>query len=215
MRRLSFTLIAVAVLATAACTSPSASPSASPSPSPSGSPSATASPSPSATAADCSTAGIVPGALNCLVTDLPIAGNPGQDMLVFDATNCSATEGRWVHSPDLPRFSLGGQHGEIVARIDIWDAAYQTPEGVGLGTSLADLQAAYPALQTGTSGFDTTVHWIETADGFVVFEVGAFDDMFEPAPANVRFIRILVAGSEPDQAVYATEDIAGVCPFGV
>lgn len=207
-------LVGMALLA--ACSSPAGRPSPSPSASPEPSPSASAAPSPSATAADCSAAGVRPGLLNCLDTNLPIVGNPGQDMLVFDAAYCETTPaaGRWI--PAGPRaFSLDGQDGTLIARIDLFDATYSTPEGVAIGTPLADLEAAYPGLVTGTAGFDTTVHWIEDENGFVVFEVGEFDETFEPAPANVRFMRILAAGSEPDHAVYATEDIAGLCPWGV
>lgn len=171
-------------------------------------------PSPSPTV-DCASRGIVPGALNCLVVDQPIEGNPGQDLLVWDPTNCSASEGRWISATGVYDFTLEGQDGSDVGRIDVWDTRFGTPEGIGLGSLKEDLLAAYPGLVEGTPGFATEVYWIEDANGYVVFEVGDWDyESKEPGPDQVVFLRILDPRYDPDFAVYATENIAGVCPIG-
>lgn len=211
-------LAAVAALALVACAPPAATTTTTTAPPPSpttGTTTTTTTTTTTPAPPDCHTQGVVPGALNCLVTDQPIVGNPGQDQLVYDATNCSATEGRWVDASGSYRFSLDGQSGGNVLRIDIWNAALRTPAGIGLGTPLADLLAAYPGITTGTAGFDTAVYWISDAHGYVVFETGAWDPAtFAAAPEQVVYMRILDSTVNPDFTVSASENIAGVCPLG-
>ncbi|WP_291379545.1 hypothetical protein [Demequina sp.] len=204
-------------LALAACSTGAESPSPSPSPSDPPTTAASASPSaeptsasPSPTTPDCADDGIVPGRLNCLDTNLPVAGNPGESDVLWDADFCSAGDGRYVYiaSPEL--VSLGGSSGGNIDRIDVYDPALTTAEGIHVGSSQADVAAAYPATPSVTSFAGTELVVLDGPEGFVTIELA---DAWGTEPWTVVNIRIYAADQDPNGPVYGSEDFAGACPF--
>lgn len=217
---------ATALLALTACTGPGAA--STPTPTPSSSPSVTpsASPSPSEVfdahpdVADLviTTRGLLP-----LLHSIPIASNPGEAMLEWNETECyypdlgmTENTGRWIATYPVvdtwDPFTVEADADGTVYRIDVWDPLISTPEGVHIGTTVADLQATYPDLVTGTAGWDAIhVYWITDADGYVVFETDVNLADGTVGPDQVRFIRILAPGMDPDWTVSQSDNIAGGC----
>jgi hypothetical protein len=156
----------------------------------------------------------------------PIAGNAGEQMLEWDEDHCYSEEmgittdtGRWIantaYYPPDPTFGapflVDTATDGAVHRIDITSPAISTPEGVHIGTPVADLLATYPFIITGTPGYATNIYWIVDAHGIVVFETGVGTPMGGPGPEQVWFIRILGSEWDPDWAVYGSGNIAGAC----
>jgi len=159
------------------------------------------------------TSGLLP-----LTIGMDAATNPGSGMILWDDLWCYSAElgittdtGRWVAAyPDSP-FGLDGQYAPAITRIDIWVPELRTPEGIHIGSTLAQLQATYPPLVTGTPSFSTTPYWISDAHGYVVFEVGSGTADGGPGPDQVWFIRVLAPGSDPDYAIAQSGNVAGAC----
>lgn len=212
-----FGIAAAAALALAGCSSSSPTPAtslapstlASPSPSASATPAPSASPSPSVVAVACEDEGIVPGRLGCLDTNDMVTAVPA-GLLSFAPDFCSPGVGRWrfVASPDL--VGIDGDDTTIVGRIDVYDPSFTTPEGIHVGSSEADVLAAYPATPPTTSFSGTKLVVQSNAEGSYVIELA---DEWGSAPWTVANIRIYAAGIDANYPVYGTEDLAGVCPF--
>lgn len=147
------------------------------------------------------------------------ATNPGAAMITWDETACylpdmglTTDTGRWVANYPEPRpFTLDGQYAPAIYRIDIADPALMTPEFIHLGSTLGELQAAYPGLHTGTPGYLTTPYWISDDYGYVVFEVGSGTVDGTPGPNQIWWIRVLARDSNPDYTIAGSENIAGGC----
>ena len=184
----------------------SASPPSSPTPSPTPSPS----PSPSAAAADCSTDGIVPGRLGCLDTNLPVAGNPGESAVSWEADHCSAGDGRFVFTAAPTLVSLAGQDGGEIGRIDVYDPSLTTAEGIHVGSTAADVAAAYPANPAVTAFSGTKLVVLTGAEGFLTIELA---NGWGAEPWTVANIRVYAADQDANVPVYGSEDIAGGCPM--
>jgi hypothetical protein len=144
--------------------------------------------------------------------------NPGAAMIQWVDDYCYSEElgittdtGRWVAAYPDPSFGLNGHYAPAITRIDIWSTALETPEGIHLTSTLAELQAAYPGLDVGTPAFSTTPYWISDASGIVVFEVGSGTVEGTPGPDQIWFIRVLAAGSDPDYAIASSGNVAGAC----
>ncbi len=230
-RLLPLAALAAASLALTACDpgardSPSPTSSATPVTSATVTLSPSAAPSPTATAVDphpaldamyVTTSGVGP-----LTVGQAIVGNPGEAMLEWNPTACDpeftdpAALGRWQATyPEVPDhgrpFLVDGQGDGVLRRIDITDAALATPEGIHIGSLLTELQAAYPALVTGTPGIATRVFWISDAHGSVVFETDTANVDGTVAPEHVAFMRVLAPGANPDWTVSQSGNIAGAC----
>ena len=213
-------LLAASLLVLAAC-SPGPVVTVTTAPPPSVTPSVTPAPTPTFVAhpalADLhiTTSGLLP-----LTIGMDAATNPGAAMITWNDTACyfpdmgiTTDTGRWAANyPDSP-FGLDGQYAPSITRIDIWSPALQTPEGIHLGSTLVDLQAAYPGLVTGTISYETTPYWISDTHGYVVFEVGSGTADGTPGPDQVWFIRVLARDSDPDYVIAASENTAGGCGF--
>jgi hypothetical protein len=159
----------------------------------------------------------------------PAQTNPGALMIRFEEDHCYSEEfgitdgdlDRWLAdygSPDEGGpFTLAVDGDGDVFRIDVWDSAIATPEGIHIGSTLGELMDVYPVeLQSG-SGYSPTsaVWWIEDAHGIVVFESQNPDD-YEASPDNedqIILIRVLESGSDPDWAAANSGNVAGACPF--
>ncbi|NYI40243.1 hypothetical protein [Demequina lutea] len=216
-------VVATATIALAGCTSGggasssgassagSASPSTTPVATLSASPSPSA-PAPSASAAtgDCSTDGIVPGRLGCLDTNLPVAGNPGESAVSWEADHCSAGDGRFVFTAAPTLVGLGGEGGGKVGRIDVYDPSLTTAEGIHVGSTAADVATAYPAHPAVTSFSGTKLVVLTGAEGFVTIELA---DGWGAEPWTVANIRIYATDQDANVPVYGTEDFAGACPM--
>lgn len=210
---------AVAVIALSGCADggDSAGPGASPTPTAtaavtSGAPeSATPTPMPSTPAAlDCADDGIVPGRLGCLDTNVPVAGNPGEALVAWEADFCASGDGRYVYSAAPELVALGGETGTAIGRIDIYDPSLTTAEGIHVGSTEAEVAAAYPATPPTTSFSGTKLVVIGGAEGFITIELA---DGWSTEPWAVANIRIYAADQDPNVPVYGTEDFAGACPI--
>ncbi|MCJ7826877.1 MAG: hypothetical protein MUP36_01350, partial [Demequinaceae bacterium] len=123
--------------------------------------------------------------------------------------------GRWIATyPDYP-FGLDGHYAPTITRIDIWSHTLQTPEGIHIGSTLAELTAAYPNLITGTPGITSKVHWIDGTLGYLVFETQDPDDGWgDPGatgPEEVILIRVVSADVNPDYTVANSGWTADAC----
>jgi hypothetical protein len=231
-----FATLAFAAVALAGCgpsggttpgTTPSTSPSATPVASYTVTISTSATPSPAATAVDphpaladlvITTSGLLP-----LTIGQAIVGNPGEAMVEWNATACDpaftdpSALGRWQATyPEIPDrgrpFLVDGEMDGVLRRIDVNSPILSTPEGIHVGSPVTDLVAAYPALTTGTSGWDAIhVHWIQDARGTVVFETDTMNVDGTIGPDHVAFIRVLAAGIDPDWTASQSGNIAGAC----
>jgi len=175
---------------------------------PSASPAAT--PSPTIAAVDCSTEGIVPGRLGCLDTNLPVAGNPGEASVSWNADACAPGDGRFEFTAAPTLIGLAGHDGGEIGRIDVYDPSLTTAEGVHVGSTAADVAAAYPAIPSVTSFSGTELVVLSGPQGFITIELA---DAWGTEPWTVANIRIYAADQEPNVPVYGTEDFAGACPL--
>ena len=168
------------------------------------------------------TDGILP-----LTIGASMSANPGVAMARYDENYCysevlgttTGDLGLWLGDYDgaapidgnIPQpFGLT-VFGDVLVRIDVWDASLATPEGIHVGSTLAQVQAAYPALVTGSAGGTSDVYWIEGSHGYVVFETQDDSDGFQPAgtPMTVIHMRVIDAGSDPDFAIANSGNTGG------
>lgn len=236
---------ALVVVALAACTggeadpspSQSATPTAPATPdaavvaesSPSPSPEPSVDPHPDANELIISPSGLGPLAIG----NYPPADNPGAAMIQRDPDHCPSdgTEpGRWV--PDGyagADVDLAGNpvapfavEADVAAvhRIDVLGVGPRTEAGIGLGSSLTELQAAYPDALFGPVGDGPTSVWIWSgAEGSVAFETaepqdGYTDAWLDPGdPETVLFIRVLHPETAAEFTVFGSENFAGGCPL--
>ena len=216
--RTGFVVVAAAgALALSACTpgggrSPSATAPASPTsvarPMTSASPSAP--PTPSIVVGDCATDAIVPGRLACLDTNLPVAGNPGAAEVTWEPDYCAPGDGRFVFTAAPTMVGLGGEGGGEIGRIDVYDPSLTTAEGIHVGSTAAEVAAAYPASPAVTSFSGTQLVVLSGPEGFLTIELA---DGWGADPLTVANIRIYAGDQDPNIPVYETEDLAGACPM--
>jgi hypothetical protein len=149
--------------------------------------------------------------------------NPGVAMLMFDATFCADPDlgltegdlGRWqANYVDRP-FSVGATDTEVY-RIDVNTPEITTPEGIHIGSTLAELQAAYPALITGTGGIVSHVWYIQDSNGTVIFETqnATMDPTVPGAPGDpVILMRALSPswGSDVDWGAANSGNVPDAC----
>lgn len=196
------------------------------------SPTATAEPPPSATPPakpmldelTVSTEGLPP-----LTIGEPPESNPGAKMIRFEEDYCyneeiGITEGdldRWVadyedvtgrfDTPTAP-FMLSADD-DAVSRIDIFGTDIATDSGISIGSTLDEVEQAYPELEHGESTGISSVHWVEGERGYLVFETqGESNDLAEEGePDTVILIRVLDASLDPDFTAASTDNVAGGC----
>lgn len=189
----------------------------------------TAEPTPSETRPDpgdlvTSTSGLGP-----LTIGLPPATNPGAAMIAFDPEYCYSEEmgltegnlGRWASTYDTivdaygseqPLFRLAADDAAVLW-IDVVDPAVPTTEGIRVGSTLEELQAAYPELVAGTPGPVSEVWWVADDAGTLVFETQDDTTGLQPpgTPPTVILIRVLAADLDPDWPAANSGDVAGAC----
>ncbi len=170
-----------------------------------------------------STSGLGP-----LTIGLPPETNPGAAMITWDPDYCAeivepgAEAGRWVETgyeddPDRGEigspFSVAVDDAGRIGWIDVRSPGPRTVEGVGVGTTLDALQAAYPALSGPFDGPVSRVWWVEDAAGILVFETQGDEDGLQPAgtPESVILLRVLLPGADPQFATANSDFVAGGC----
>ena len=176
----------------------------------------TATPSPSvsppATAAgSCDDDQIVPGRLGCIDTNQPASGNPGAAQLAWEPDYCAPGVGRWTYAPSPSTVSVAGHDTPHLWRIDVYDPTLTTPEGVHVGSTEAEVVAAYGGLTPTASATGTKLLVVTNDEGSYVIELA---DEWGSAPQfTVVNIRIYAAGDDANYPVYGTEDFAAYCPI--
>jgi hypothetical protein len=160
----------------------------------------------------------------------PLATNTGAEMVFLEEDSCyseemGVTEGnldRWIadystgtHEDgfEMRPFGIDGTLSDPVWRIDISSQHLTTPEGIGIGSTNVELQAAYPDLIEGTSSGISEVWWIEGANGYVVFELQDDKDDLQPpgTPLTVILMRVIAADADPDFPAANSGNVAGAC----
>ncbi len=88
-----------------------------------------------------------------------------------------------------------------------------TAEGIRIGSTLEELQDAYPDLSGPYEGPVSQVWWIQDESGSVAFETQGDADGLRPAGTEegVILIRILAPDWPPTFATANSGDVAGAC----
>jgi hypothetical protein len=168
---------------------------------------------------------ISPAGLGPLAVGRPPADNPGAAMIEWDPDLCAAlgseSPGRWVPSgydPEVrdgeprPLFHVAADDAQV-GRIDVLSPTIRTAEGVGVGTTVEELQAAYPELAGPFQGPLSRVWWLTGPTGTLVLETQGDENGLQPAgtPESVILMRVLAAGVDPRFATANSDDVAGGC----
>lgn len=172
---------------------------------------------------------ISPAGLGPLAVGVPLATNPGAAMIELDPDYCDpevfpeTDPGRYIPSGypleerdgDLRQAFHVDADSDGVYRIDVMTSAIETAEGVRVGSTLSELQAAYPQLE-GPFGDATQsrVWWLTGPTGVLVFETmaeGADGMPSADAPEKVIIMRVLVAGADPKFTAANSDNVAGSC----
>lgn len=167
-----------------------------------------------------STAGLGP-----LTIGLAPEMNPGAAMIVFHPNECADQSdptgrgpGRWVanyppfvdaEGNEHPQFWVDANETDGVYWIDVIDPEIQTTTGIRVGSTLADLQAAYPELVAGTPGPTSQPWWVSEPAGTLNFEVS--DGQSPGTAPGVVIIHVQGPGTNPDWTSANTDLVAGGC----
>lgn len=115
--------------------------------------------------------------------------NPASAMVQFDPDFCAEEFGetarserelgRWLPHPDYPvqsgtamgeAFAPAVSDTKVFLGAEIWHPALRTPEGIGIGSTRAEIEAAYPNAET-TDFLHTRVYVISGSTGELHLEV--------------------------------------------
>lgn len=140
-------------------------------------------------------------------------------MVVWDPQACAGMQtegdaGRW-HPVDYDEdtSATGGQVRSFaiadvdgIVWIDVLGVGPHTEEGIRVGSTLTELQTAYPELQGPFDGLSSQAWWIENGNGLLQFETSA-----ETGVDTVVIMRALALGGTPDFTAYQTGMVADGC----
>jgi hypothetical protein len=235
IRGISVSVGLLAVLALAGCAPAVATPTAAPTVAQT--PSATPTPVATPTKPDEADLVVTPDGIAPLVIGQLVPEQPTDvAVMVWDASYCAdptigvkpgdPTAGAWV--ANYPKDSTGYLAGlpfEVVtlnhartapiAGMLVTSTNLATPEGIHVGSTLAELKAAYPALKTGPHSSISDVFSIDGSAGTLIFEVAnGLTARYWPAErvGTVLWMRIVPLGTEVD-AIAGTDGLI-ICDRG-
>jgi hypothetical protein len=152
----------------------------------------------------------------------PVPDQPSDIAVVaWDQSECDGSgawiaaypDGPTIYGPGMP-FEFAVQNkAESLSFINIQSPDIKTATGVSLGSTLAQLTAAYPALGAPTYEAQTNVYVLRGTRGQLVFEVGR--DGSAMAAADVGTIvnlRVEQAGATAPGSIYGNDAGGGICP---
>ena len=157
----------------------------------------------------------------------PPAINPGAAMIAWDEDYCVSDvmetppePGRWIPNGYVSDTNYMGESATPfyvdatdtgVHRIDVMGTGPHTVEGIRIGSTLAELQATYPALVGPLAGPVSQVWWLQDASGSIAFETQGEDMLGAGAPEQVILIRVLAPGIDPAWGAANSGNVAGAC----
>jgi hypothetical protein len=202
-------------------------PKADPSPSVTVSETPTPTPTPDPTAPAAADLVLTTSGLGTLEFGVAPSAEPTTQMIAEDPNACTEF-GAAAGSPDATRWrpiaAYGGSDtpmfgvvvlGGVVTRIDVFGTAIPTDAGIRVGSTAAELTAAYPTA-TVTSTDLTDIATVTDSHGTLIIEIarerGLFDAPYwEPGQVDrVIYLRGVTAGTTAF-TVAASENIAGGC----
>ena len=98
-----------------------------------------------------------------------------------------------------------------VHRVDVMGTSPHTVEGIRIGSTLAELQATYPALVGPLAGPVSQVWWLQDASGSIAFETQGADMLGAGAPEQVILIMVLAPWIDPAWGAANSGNVAGAC----
>jgi len=204
-------LAALAVVSLAACaeSTPAAEPSSSSTPA--------ATPTPEPTQPALAELVLSPAGLGPLVVGAPV---PVEDETVavvrYDPEGCVSDSGevragiwRPAYTEERPFDVVTAELAQdgAIDRILVLQPFVRTAEGIGIGSTLDELRAAYPAIVGVDDGL-TSLYTLETDEGTLTFEVAserATPGYWTPEQQNTVMLVAARAPGDPVRGIYATD----------
>ncbi|GAB3606777.1 hypothetical protein GCM10027413_21860 [Conyzicola nivalis] len=219
-------VITAAVIALDACASPSETPS---SPSPTPTVSSTPSPTAEPVRPTLDELRLTADGLGDLVVGEPVPETPPDLAIVaFDPRGCISEESTLVEGepgagfwrPSYPEdrpfqvVTEGRVQGTPIINIQVGSESVLTDTGIGIGSGVDEVLAAYPGITVMPGALLTLVYVVEAPEGTLAFEIanpaGSPEGYWEPEQLNTVAYMVAYAPGQSVSAVYAT-DTAGAC----
>lgn len=222
-------LVLVLMVSACAAEAPTAEPEPLPTVSESASP--TPEPSPEPTRPSLAELALAPGSLNFLVVGEPAPSESDPTaMIVFDPEACAEDyeispidrdPGRWVPAPPYVDatgswvFRVGVSDSGVVTAIQAHGSSgLQTTKGIGIGSTVTELLAAYPTMADPIDTIATRLYVVDDGAGRLVFEVswgGREPDYWSPRDLDRVLVMTSQAASAPAYGIWGTDGGAGSC----